>query len=88
MNENFRGIWIPANIWLDKRLSAVDKVLLAEIDSQSSTEDGCYASNGYFAKFCDCSVPTITRSIKKLAELELIRVVEFDGKHRKLTCNK
>jgi len=86
MNRDFKGVWIPANIWLNERLSAIDKVLLAEIDSLSSTEDGCYASNGYFAKFCGCSVPTITRSIKKLIDLGLIQVVEFDGRHRRLTC--
>ena len=34
--RKFRGIWIPADVWLDERLSAVEKVLLMEIDSLDS----------------------------------------------------
>ena len=33
MERNFKGVWIAAEIWLDKDLTLVEKALLAEIDS-------------------------------------------------------
>lgn len=70
-NRDFKGIWIPKEIWLNKELSALDKVLLAEISSLDN-EQHCFASNEYFAEFCGVGVATITRSIKKLKELGYI----------------
>ena len=51
MNREFRGIWIPKDIWLNKDLSTNEKVLLAEIDSLGGSSNGCFASNQYFADF-------------------------------------
>lgn len=87
VSRDFKGMWIPREIWLDKRLSLVDKALLAEIDSFSTTKEGCFASNKYFAKFFGVSESTITKSIKKLKEYKLIRVVSFDGRVRRLASN-
>lgn len=70
-NRDFKGIWIPKNIWLNAELSVLDKVLLAEIDSLDN-ENHCTASNEYFAEFFGVGVATITRSIKKLKELGFI----------------
>lgn len=50
MERAFRGVWIPREIWLSKELSLQEKVFLVEIDSLDN-EDGCYASNKYFAEF-------------------------------------
>ena len=71
MERKFKGIWIPAEIWLNKDLSALDRVLLAEIDSLDN-DNHCTASNEYFAEFCGVGVATITRSIKKLKDLGFI----------------
>lgn len=72
INERaFKGVWIPAEIWLNTDLSILDKGLLAEISSLDGP-DHCYASNKYLAQFCGVSIPTITRSIKKLSDLGLI----------------
>lgn len=70
-NRDFKGVWISKEIWLDSNLSALDKVLLAEISSLDN-EKHCFASNEYFAEFCDVGTATITRSIKKLKELGYI----------------
>ena len=32
MERTFKGVWIAAEIWLDKDLTLVEKALLAEID--------------------------------------------------------
>lgn len=85
MNDrDFKGVWIPKEIWLNKDLSALDRVLLAEIDSLNN-ENHCWASNEYFAEFCGVSIPTITRSIKKLKDLGYIEELPSDGRHRILT---
>ena len=39
--RDFKGIWIDRKIWLDNRLNALDKIILAEIDSLDATDDGC-----------------------------------------------
>lgn len=48
-SRKFKGVWIPAEIWLDNELSIQEVVLLAEIDSFSGPR-GCFASNGYLGK--------------------------------------
>ena len=81
LERDFKGVWITREIWLDSRLNAIDKVVLAEIDSLDN-ENHCNASNEYLSKFCQCSQKTITRSINKLIELGYIKVISFDGRHR------
>ena len=46
----FKGVWICAAIFLDEKLTPAEKMLLAEIDSLTTDEHGCYASNAHFAK--------------------------------------
>lgn len=83
MNRDFKGVWIPKEIWLSKELTALEKVIFAEIDSLDN-ENHCTAGNEYFAEFCNCSQSAVTKTIKHLTELGLIEVVGFDGRHRQL----
>ena len=71
MNRTFRGIWIPAEIWLLEGITANEKVILMEIDSLASS-NVCYASNEHFEKLCGCSESTVKRSIANLIKLNLI----------------
>src|SRR5215510_4248838 len=48
--RDFKGVWIPKEIWLSKELSLMEKVLFVEIHSLDN-ERGCFASNNYFAEF-------------------------------------
>lgn len=82
--REFRGIWIPAEIWLDKDLSALDKVIFAEIDSLDLDDTHCYASNEYLAQFCNCSVRSASASIQLLISKGYIEVISFDGRRRVL----
>ena len=81
--RQFRGIWIPAEVWLDDELSAVDMIVLAEVNSLDGP-DGCFASNEYLARFCHCSEKTISRSLDKLIEMGYIEVAAFNGRVRTL----
>lgn len=83
MNRDFKGIWIPKEIWLNEDLSAIEKIIYAEICSLD-TEKHCTAGNEYLADFCKCSTSVVSRTISKLIDLGLIEQVSFDGRHRVL----
>ena len=79
--RKFQGVWIPAEVWLDRGLSITEKVMLVEIGSLQDEDRGCYASNAHFAAFFDLSVSRVSEIIsglaaKGLVDVELIR----DGK--------
>ena len=87
MEENkrdFKGIWIPKEIWLDTRLNATEKIILVEIDSLDSSERGCWASNKHLAEFCQCSERTVSNAISKLVEYGYIYIKSFDGRNREI----
>lgn len=82
--RDFKGVWIPKAIWLDTRLNALDKVILAEIDSLDQGERGCYASNKHIADFCQCGEWKVSTSVSKLVQLGYLYVQKFDGRQREL----
>ena len=41
IERDFKGIWIPKEIWLDSNLTWSEKMLLVEIDSLATLEKGC-----------------------------------------------
>lgn len=84
MERDFKGVWIPRTIWTDDRLSALEKVILAEVDSLDKGEEGCYASNKYLAEFCQCSETKVSMAVSKLIEMGYLKVAKFDGRTRVL----
>lgn len=80
--RDFKGVWIPKEVWLDKRLSMLDKGILTEIDSLDMGENGCFASNEHLAEFCQCSERKVTESVSKLINLGYVKVISFDGRKR------
>lgn len=76
MNEptrSFKGIWIPAEIWLNKNLTLIEKVFLVEIDSLDNDE-GCFASNDYFSNFFGLSKNRCSEVIKSLEKKALVNI--------------
>ena len=80
--RGFKGIWIPAEVWLDERLNPLEKVILMEIDSLDCVEKGCYASNEYIAGFCQCSESKVAHAVTRLVELGYVSRKSFDGRQR------
>lgn len=80
--RDFKGIWIPKEVWLDNRLNALDKIILMEINSLDNGETGCYASNKYLAEFCQCTETKVSTTITKLKKFGYIELESFDGRHR------
>jgi hypothetical protein len=81
-DRDFKGVWIPREVWLDERLSMLDKGILIEIDSLDNGKDGCFASNEYLAKFCQCSERKVSDSVSKLVNLGYVKIALFDGRKR------
>lgn len=82
--RDFKGVWIPKQVWLDARLGALDKVILTEVDSLDQGEKGCFASNKHIADFCQCSESKVSKSISLLIKLGYLYVQNFDGRQREL----
>lgn len=87
MNRDFKGVWIPKEIWLSEELKMLEKIILTEINSLDN-ENHCTASNEYLAEFCSCSLSAVSKAIKHLKELGYIEELEFDGRYRKLRVVK
>lgn len=73
MKRDFKGIWIPAEIWENKNLSLMEKLFFVEIDSLDGLK-GCYASNDHFSKFFELSKNRCTEIIKSLEKKRLITI--------------
>ena len=84
ISRDFKGVWIPKNVWLDTDLNALDKIILTEIDSLDNGEYGCFASNRYLAEFCQCSESKISKSISSLVKLGYIYIKSFNGRCREI----
>ena len=68
MERNFKGVWIPKEIWESKTLTLQEKVFFVEIDSLDSSERGCYANNHYFSEFFGISKTRVSLVIKSLID--------------------
>ena len=86
MERDFKGVFIPKEIWLNDELSAIEKMIFTEIDSLDG-DTHCYASNEYLANFCKTSIPTVTRAISHLKLLGYIEEVSNNGRTRVLKSN-
>ena len=71
MKREWKGIWIPKEIWLNEKLTLQEKVFLVEIMSLDG-DNGCFASNNYFAKFFNLSKTRVSLIIKSLLDKKCI----------------
>ena len=81
MKRQFTGVFIPASIYLDKQLTASQKLLVAEIIALAGPS-GCYATNGHFADHLDTDATRISKHISHLEQLGYITVQQ--GKQRRI----
>lgn len=65
--RNFKGIWIPADLWVTQEFTSQEKIMLAEIDSLDNSK-GCFASNAYFAEFFGLSERRVREVISALVK--------------------
>ena len=83
MNRDFKGVWIPKEVWLDEKLSWMEKLFLVEIDSLDA-EKGCFASNSYFGVFFQLSNSRVSEIISQLVEKGYVTTfLVYEGKQVK-----
>lgn len=73
MNREFKGIWIPKHIWLNKDLSISEMFILAEIESYDN-DFGCVATNKTLCEDLRIQPSTVSGIIKSLEEKGFIQV--------------
>lgn len=81
--RNFKGMWIPKEIWINKNLTWMEKLFLTEINSLDN-DLGCFASNNYFSDFFDLSKSRCSEIINSLIEKNYLTVnYEYENKEIK-----
>ena len=65
--RDFKGVWIPKEIWLAEDLTLTEKALWAEIDSLDG-KDGCWATNAYFEQHLGLKKKTVSELINGLVK--------------------
>jgi len=81
MAKEFTGVWIPKAIYQDDKLSPTDKLILADIFNLCCEGGDYFKTNETIAKEVNISIPSVSRTIKKLTKLKYIRC-EFNGRSR------
>lgn len=76
----FKGVWICAAIFLDENLTPAEKMLLAEVDSLTTDEHGCYASNAHFAKRLGVTESRANHVVARLTREAYIVRICCDGR--------
>lgn len=83
VNDNrrgFKGVWIPAEYWLDANLTMSEINMITEIDSLDNG-NGCYASNKHFAEFFGVTKGRASQIITSLKAKGYISIsYDRDGK--------
>ena len=72
-HRDFKGVWIPKEIWLAKDLSMQEKVLFVEIHSLDR-ERGCFASNQHFANFLGTKERQVRTYLNRLKAKGYIKI--------------
>lgn len=82
MERDFKGVWVPKEIWLNKELNIMEKLFLVEIDSLDR-EQGCFASNSYFAQFFGLKNTRVSQIINSLIKKGFINA-RYERKGREI----
>ena len=87
VNRDFKGVWIPKEVYLATNLSWTQKILIVEINSLDKDNKGCFASNKYLGTFLGISAGRCANIISDLRKEGIIINSGFDGRTRKLHVN-
>lgn len=73
MNENFKGVWIPANLFLSKGLTWTQKLMLVEINSFNKNGLQCFVSNNHLSDHLQISKSGVEKALKGLVEKGMVK---------------
>ena len=77
-HPTFTGVWVPAEVMLDERLKAVDKILYAEIASYGA--NGCYRKREELMQRLGIKERAFNASAKRLRECGYIEEQRYFGR--------
>lgn len=81
ITRNFKGVWVPRELWLDKNLTSLEKTFMIEIDSLEDEKMGCFASNKHFMEMFDLTNGNVSRTITNLKNKGYIKInYDYSGK--------
>ena len=83
-SRDFKGIWIPREVWCHPTLKWYDKIVIMEVDSFTKRGADCFFSDKHLSEFVGVSERTIRTSINRLMEEGLLEHQGFDGRKRYL----
>jgi hypothetical protein len=86
-DRQFKGVWIPAEIWLDKRLTITEKAFYAEVESFAGNGRTFHKTNETIQEEYGIASRTVQRIIKKLVDLDLLEC-SFNGRVRHLSLGR
>ena len=72
--QKLKGLWIPADILLDEKLTDKEKIILSMILYLSEENKFCFASNKYFASIVNVTANRISKIISSLNTKEYINI--------------
>ena len=79
--RQFKGIWIPKEIWINRDLTFQEKMILVEIDSYDDGEIGCFASNKHFMNLFNMTSSRVSQVIHNLQRKGYVTIdYEYSGK--------
>ena len=87
LSKEFKGVWVPKAIYLFKELTPWDKFILSDIHSLCSSNQIYFKSNSTIGEEVGVSIPSVSRSVKKLVQLGLITST-YDGRIRHIKQTK
>lgn len=74
VTQKLKGLWIPAEILLNKELTDKEKIILAIILYLSEETKSCFASNKYIANIVNVTADRVSKIISSLREKNYIKV--------------
>jgi DNA-binding MarR family transcriptional regulator len=81
MAKEFTGVWIPKAIYQGQDLNPADKLILADIFNLCENGGLFFKSNATIANEINISIRSVSRSIKKLTDLNYVSC-KYDGRTR------
>ena len=72
MNRDFKGVWIPKGLYLNKDFSWIEKLIILEVNSFSANDLDCFVSNDHLAEFAQASNSSIEKAISRLVKIGVL----------------
>jgi len=72
MKRNFKGVWVPSTIYLNKDLTWTQKLMIIEIDSFTKNNLPCFVSNDHLAKHLQISESGVEKALRGLVKMRYV----------------